>query len=123
MQRVVQLLPSAKLISAKCRFVTSFFQCQQRAAVTLESLHPLGATHTEETVTIPGAISLEVCCRLRKSCDEEASLPSDTAFSFGSALSHVSRQQGGLYRREFSQFHPIGRRRHPHEVFPFPEYL
>ncbi|CAM9143892.1 unnamed protein product [Scytosiphon promiscuus] len=35
-------------------------QCQQRAAVTLESSHPFGGNHTEETVTIPGATSLEV---------------------------------------------------------------
>lgn len=28
--------------------------------LTLESSHPLGASHTEETVTIKGATSLEV---------------------------------------------------------------
>ncbi|CAM9164819.1 unnamed protein product [Ectocarpus sp. 8 AP-2014] len=41
--------------------------CQERAALTLESSHPLGASHTEETVTIKGATSLEVVFDVRTS--------------------------------------------------------
>ena len=46
--------------TANCLYDLFFCQCQQRAAVTLESSHPLGASGTQETVTMRGATSLEV---------------------------------------------------------------
>ncbi|CAN0181713.1 unnamed protein product [Pylaiella littoralis] len=42
-------------------------KCQQRAAVTLESSHPLGTSHTRDIVTMQGATSLEVVFDMRTS--------------------------------------------------------
>eukprot|EP00752_Nemacystus_decipiens_P002251 g2132.t2 len=66
-------------------------KCQERAAVTLESSHPLGASRTKETVTIRGASSLEVVFDVRTSMG-----PSDKISVFSKDSREPERVLQGL---------------------------